>query len=122
MVALKSLITTSTITFKAFDYEVIMSKNKTNLWHFSAISPAGGKKYIIYCTPEFAKVRRLIQIALKKCPADSKLVVICAGHDQTEWLEAQAEGFSLLDLKTLKEYGTAVIEAKDREGKRTIAA
>lgn len=117
MIPLKSLITTSSITFKAFDYEVIMSKNKTNLWHFSANGPGSEKKYIIYCTPEFSKVRRLIQIALKKCPADSKLVVVCPEHDRTEWLEAQAEGFSLIDIKTLKEYGTAVIDAKEREKK-----
>ena len=117
MVPLKSLITTSSLTFKAFDYEVMMSKNKTNLWHFSASNRGGDKKYIVYCTPEFSKVRRLIQIALKKCPKDSRLVVICDGHDETDWLEAQAEGFSLIDLKTLKEYGTAMIDAKGRETK-----
>ena len=122
MQPLKSIITASSITFKAFDYDVIMSKNKTNLWHFSAISPQEGKKFIIYCTPEFSKVRRLIQIALKKCPADSKLVVVSASHNQTDWLEAQADGFALVDLGTLKEYGTAVIEAKEREGIQTIAA
>ncbi len=116
MLPLKSIITASSITFKAFNYDVMMSKNKSNLWHFSAVSPAGGKKYIIYCTPEFQKVRRLIQIALKKCPGDSKLVVISGDHSKTDWLEAQAEGFALIDLKTLKEYGTAVIEAKQREG------
>lgn len=121
MLPLKSIITASSITFKAFNYDVIMSKNKSNLWHFSAVCPEGGKKYIIYCTPEFQKVRKLIQIALKKCPKDSKLVVISATHDQTDWLEAQAEGYALIDLKTLKDYGTAVIEAKQKEGIQHIA-
>ena len=103
-------ITTCTTTFKMFDHEVIVSKNKANLWHFTA--KRNGKKYLVYCAPNLSKVRSIIKIALKKVPADSKLVVICTTYTAEEKELADNSNYALVDISTLQKYGTKMIDAK----------
>lgn len=103
-------ITTCTTTFKMFDHEVTVSKNKANLWHFSA--KRNDKKYLVYCAPALSKVKSIIKIALKKVPAGCKLVVICNVYTSEEKAAADEANYSLVDIKTLQKYGIEMIEAK----------
>jgi hypothetical protein len=94
-------------------YEVVISKNKANLWHFTAAKK--DKKYVVYCAPELAKVKGIIKVALKKVPKDSKLVVVCSKHTDEEKSTASENDYTLVTLETIKQYGTEMIEAKSRE-------
>ncbi len=93
-----------------FDHEVIISKNKANLWHFTA--KRNEKKYLVYCAPNLSKVKSIIKIALKKVPADSKLVVICNAFTADEKALADDSNYALVDMSTLKKYGMEMLEAK----------
>ncbi len=106
-------ITTCTTTFKMFDHDVIISKNKANLWHFSA--KRNDKKYLVYCAPNLSKVKSIIKIALKKVPADSKLVVICNTFTNEEKQLAEESNYALVDIHTLQKYGTEMIEARSND-------
>lgn len=103
-------ITTCTTIFKMFEHEVMISKNKANLWHFSA--KRMDKKYLVYCAPNLTKVKSIIKIALKKVTSDSKLVVICNTFTMEEKQIAEDLNYTLVDIHTLKKYGTDMLETK----------
>lgn len=107
------LVTSCSMVFKSYMYEVVISKNKANLWHFTASKK--DKKYVVYCAPELAKVKGIIKVALKKVPKDSKLVVVCSKHTDEEKNTASENDYTLVTLETIKQYGTEMIEAKSRE-------
>lgn len=96
-----------------FEHEVVISKNKANLWHFTA--KRKDKKYLVYCAPNLSKVKSIIKIALKKVPADSKLVVICNTYTDEEKNLADNSNYSLVDIHTLKKYGTEMLDAKTED-------
>ncbi|EQC43977.1 hypothetical protein [Bacteriovorax sp. Seq25_V] len=104
------LITNCSMVFKSYLYEVVISKNKANLWHFTASKK--DKKYVVYCAPDIAKVRGIIKVALKKIPGDSKLVVICNGFEDEDSKQAEEFNYSILTISTIKQYGTSMIEAR----------
>lgn len=110
---IEKYITTCTTTFKMFDHEVIISKNKANLWHFTAKN--GDKKYLVYCAPQLSKVKSIIKIALKKVPQGSRLVVICNTYTSEEEQAATDLEYALMDIHTLQKYGTEMLEAKSSE-------
>ncbi|WP_157680037.1 hypothetical protein [Bacteriovorax sp. DB6_IX] len=107
------LVTSCSMVFKSYLYEVVISKNKANLWHFTASKK--DKKYVVYCAPELDKVKGIIKVALKKVPKDSKLVVVCSGHSEAEKSSAEESDYTLVTLETIKQYGTEMIEARSRE-------
>ncbi len=107
---IEKYITTCTTTFKMFDHEVIISKNKANLWHFTA--KREDKKYLVYCAPQLSKVKSIIKIALKKVPQGSRLVVICNAFTSEEEQSASELDYAILDIHTLQKYGTEMLEAK----------
>ena len=109
---IKEFVTSCTFVFKSFDYEVIESKNKANLWHFTAIKDA--KKYVIYCAPDLSKVKGIIKVALKKVPNKTRLVVICTNHDDDEYQEAQDCNYALITLTKIKNYGDSMLEAQQK--------
>jgi len=109
--AIEKYITTCTTTFKMYDHEVTISKNKANLWHFSA--KRDENKYLVYCAPQLSKVKSIIKIALKKVPEDSRLVVICNAYTGEELEQAENLNYTLVDIATLQKYGTAMLEAKN---------
>ena len=111
---LRKFINTCSITFKAYEHEVVISKNKANLWHFST-TMSNGKKFMVYCAPQLGKVRSIVKIALKKIPADSRLVVICENLSDKDRVEADTQGYCLVDIGTLQKYGTDMIDAKMRD-------
>ncbi len=96
-----------------FDHDVTISKNKANLWHFTA--KRSDKKYLVYCAPNLTKVKSIIKIALKKVTSDSKLVVICNTFTQEEKQLAEGLNYTLVDIHTLKKYGTDMLETKASE-------
>lgn len=112
--AIQQFVNQATMTFKTFDYQVVVSKNKSNLWHYVATPPNGAKKYMVYCAPNLAKVKNLIKAAVRKVPRGSKLVVVCQAHTQEETQMSEELGYTLITLGELKKYGTEMIEAKAR--------
>lgn len=110
---INKFVTKTSIIFKSYDHQVVISKNKSNLWHFS--SNHSDKKYNIYCTLNLSKVRSLIKIALRKTATETRLVVICSEHTDEEKTLAEEAGYSLIDIKTLQTYGNDIIEARAKE-------
>jgi len=109
---LDQFITKCSLTFKAYEHEVIISKNKANLWHFS--TSYNSKKYMVYCAPNLSKVQAIIKIAMKKIPKGSRLVVVCHTHTKEEKEKADNAGFCLLDIGTLQRFGNDMLDAKSR--------
>ena len=66
--AVQQFVTQASMTFKTFDYQVVISKNKSNLWHYVATPPGGAKKYMVYCAPNLAKVKKFHQGRIEKGP------------------------------------------------------
>lgn len=104
------LVTSCSMVFKSYLYDVVISKNKANLWHFTASKK--DKKYVVYCAPELGKVKGIIKVALKKVPKDCKLVVVCSNHTEEEKSTAAENDYTLVTLERIKEYGTEMILAK----------
>ena len=96
-----------------FEHDVIISKNKANLWHFTA--KRDEKKYLVYCAPHLSKVKSIIKIALKKVPQGSRLVVICNTFTGEEEELANDLDYCLIDIHTLQKYGTDMLEARSSE-------
>ena len=111
----RKFITTCTLTFKAFDFDVTMSESKSTLWNFVAFNPNNQKRYAVFCTPAVSKVKGLIKVALKKLPADHRLVVIAEAHSQDEQDAADQLGYCLVSLGTLNEYGQEMLEIREKE-------
>jgi hypothetical protein len=109
---LEKFITQCSLTFKAYDHEVIISKSKSNLWHFT--TNYNNKQFMIYCAPNLTKVKSIIKIALKKVPNNSRLVVVCSTHTKEEKQNAEELNYCLLDITTLQRYGNDMLEAKTR--------
>lgn len=107
---LQKYINSCTLTFKAFEHDVNITKNKANLWHFTSISQRQEKKYMVYCAPSLSKVKSLIKVALKKLPKNSRLVVVCQAYDEDEYQESLDLGYCLVTIGTLKEYGSQMLE------------
>lgn len=107
---LEKYISSCSITFKAFDHEVIMNKSKTTLWHFSSFSRRQNKKYMVYCTPDIKKARSLIKVALRKLPPESRLVVVCSQFTQSDQQDALEHDYCLITIEVLKKYGAEMLE------------
>lgn len=110
---IQDFIDSCSLVFKTYEYEVTVSKSRTNLWHFSA--KRDDKKYVIYCAPQYAKTKGIIKVALKKIPRDARLVVVCLKTGATEKMEAEDLGYSLIEHRRLEKYGIEMIEAKERK-------
>jgi hypothetical protein len=111
----RKFITTCTLTFKAFDFDVTMSESKSTLWNFVAFNPNNQKRYAVFCTPAVSKVKGLIKVALKKLPAEHRLVVVAETHSQEEQDAADQLGYCLVSLNTLNEYGQEMLEIRENE-------
>ncbi len=111
----RKFITTCTLTFKAFDFDVTMSEGKSTLWNFIAYNPNNQKRYAVFCTPSVSKVKGLIKVALKKLPADHRLVVVAQTNSDQELKEANELNYCLVSLTTLDEYGQEMLEVREVE-------
>lgn len=110
----RKFVTKCTLTFKAFDFDVTMSERKSTLWNFIAFNPNNQKRYAVFCTSKVTKVKGLIKVALKKLPADHRLVVVVEGHTDDEVAQSDEQGFCLVSLSTLVEYGQEMLEIRGR--------
>lgn len=108
----RKFVTKCTLTFKAFDFDVTMSEGKSTLWNFIAYNPNNQKRYAVFCTNKVSKVKGLIKVALKKLPQDHRLVVVVEGHNDDEVKQADEQGFCLVSLGTLDEYGQEMLEIR----------
>jgi hypothetical protein len=111
----RKFITTCTLTFKAFDFDVTMSEGKSTLWNFIAYNPNNQKRYAVFCTPAVSKVKGLIKVALKKLPADHRLVVVAQTNTDQELKEANELNYCLVSLNTLETYGQEMLEVREVE-------
>ncbi|AYF44781.1 MULTISPECIES: hypothetical protein [Halobacteriovorax] len=109
---IRGFITQCTLVFKSYDYNVVESKNKQNLWHFSVTKD--DKKYVVYCTNSLEKVQGIIKIALKKLPEGTRLVVICNDFTDEDRSKAEASQYTITSLGTIKQYGVEMLDAKQR--------
>jgi hypothetical protein len=110
---LDKFVNQTTMIFKSYEHSVMVSKTKSNLWHFS--STYNQKKYNIYCTLSLSKVKSLIKIALKKTTDETRLVVICNKHSEEDKESADEAGYSLIEFSVLQEFGTDIIEARAKD-------
>lgn len=108
----RKFVTKCTLTFKAFDFDVTMSEGKSTLWNFIAFNPNNQKRYAVFCTSKVSKVKGLIKVALKKLPQDHRLVVVVEDHNEEEVKQADEQGFCLVGLGTLDEYGQEMLEIR----------
>lgn len=115
--AIDNFVNTCSIVFKNYDFDVNVTQNKANLWHFSA--RGDDRNYIIYCAPFLHKVKGIIKIALKKIPSGARLVVISGFHSDDDISEAEDQKYCLVDVATLERFGTEMIEARERQFTRT---
>ena len=109
----QEFVNSCTLVFKSFEYDVVISKNKSNLWHYTAAKQ--DKKYVVYCAPEIKKVKGLLKVAINKIPKDHRLVVICNQIDASDEEFAEGFDFTLVTLEKIKNYGEALLEAQIRE-------
>lgn len=114
----KKFVTSCTLTFKAFDHEVVMSQNQSTMWNFMAINKRKEKSYAVYCAPRLGSAKALIKVALKKLPEGARLVVVTADHTEAESAQAEKEGYTLITLDMLTKYGTEMLEVRQRENSK----
>lgn len=119
---LQKYINSCTLTFKAFDHEVNISRNKANLWHFTSVSHRQEKKYMVYCAPNLQKVKSLIKIAMKKLPKGTRLVVVCKDYSEEDLVESQEMGYCLVTIGTLRQFGSKMLEITTESGPLAQAA
>lgn len=119
---LQKYINSCTLTFKAFEHEVNVSKNKANLWHFTSVSHRQQKKYMVYCAPNLQKVKSLIRVALKKLPKGSRLVVVCQDYSENDLNEAVEMDYCLVTMATLRQYGSKMLEITSEDSTMPQAA
>lgn len=115
MSTLKKFITSCSLTFKAFEHEVNMTQNKATLWNFIAVNTKAGKNYAVYCAPKLKNAKSLIKLALKKLPKDTKLVVVTQEYTDDDSKLAEDSGYTIVTLDKLNEYGTEMLEIKQKE-------
>ncbi len=111
----KQFITACTLTFKAFDFDVTMTNNKSTLWNFITYNPNNEKHYCVFCTPSLSKSKGLIKVALKKLPKHHRLVVVTEVLTDDEEKEAREQDYTATELTTLKRYGQEMLEVRNRE-------
>jgi hypothetical protein len=101
MSKLRKFVTTCTLTFKTFDFDITMNESKATLWNFTASNPQGDKKYCVFCAATVSKSKGLIKVACKKLPQDHRLVVIVESHSDQELEDATSQNYTLISLETL---------------------
>ncbi|MCP4913097.1 MAG: hypothetical protein GY909_08255 [Oligoflexia bacterium] len=111
----KKLISSCTLTFKAFDHDVVMSPGKTTIWDFVTTDKRTGKKYCVYCALKMDRAKNLIKIALKKLPKDHRFVVITPQFSEQDEQAAEAGGYCITSVSVLNKFGQEMLEIKNAE-------
>lgn len=111
----KKLISTCTLTFKAFDHDVVMSPGKTTIWDFVTTDKRTGKKYCVYCALKMDRAKNLIKIALKKLPKDHRFVVITPEFSEKDEKAAEEGRYCITSVNVLNKFGQEMLEIKSSE-------
>lgn len=111
----KKLISTCTLTFKAFDHDVVMSPGKTTIWDFITTDKRTGKKYCVYCALKMDRAKNLIKIALKKLPKDHRFVVITPEFSDKDEKAATEAGYCITSVNVLNKFGQEMLDIKNSE-------
>jgi len=115
MSKLRKFITTCTLTFKTFDFDVTMNESKVTLWNFTVTNPQGDRKYCVFCVAAVTKAKGLIKAAIKKVPQDHRLVVVVESHTDQELEESSNSDYTLVSLDTLNKYGQEMLTIREVE-------
>lgn len=115
MINKQSLVNTSTMTFKLFNHQVTLIQNRTTLWDFTTISGQTQKKYAVCCAPSYRQIKKLIGLAQRKLPQDTRLVVITKDFTEDEFSESVAKNFCLTTFHNIRDYGEQMLNAQHRE-------
>lgn len=111
----KNFINICSVTFKAFDYNISMSKSKSTLWHFTATRKEGNPKhYAVMCAPNLTKSKALIKVACSKA-VDQRLVVVTSNYSDDDLEKARKEDYCLVSIVELKKYGDEMLSIRERE-------
>ncbi len=119
MPKLQGFITSCTITFKTFGFDITMNKAKTTVWNFTAFNPKGDKKYCVLCSSSITKSKGLIKVASKKLPPEHRLVLIVDSHSEQELADASKQNYTLVSLETLNNYGEEMLRVREAQNART---
>lgn len=111
---IKQFVGQCTLTFKAFEHDVVMTEGKATLWNFITLNRRNGRRYAIFCTQTFSKSKSLVKIALKKLPKDHRLVVITNGFNEEELAISEKDDFCLTSLEIIKQFGDEMLDIKNR--------
>ena len=112
---IKNFVNICSITFKAFDFEVVMNESKSTLWNFTTYYPGRDRKYAVMCAPDIGKTKALLKIALKKLSNDQKLVIVTSHYTDEDLEAARSSNYCLLSLAELKKYGDEMLVAREYE-------
>lgn len=112
---LKTFINVCTVTFKAFEYDVALNKNQTNLWHFTAQSKSNETTYLVMCAPELSQAKTLIKLTLNKVKEKQRLVVVTSTLTSVDIQAAQEQRYTIVTIQELKDYGDEMLKARERE-------
>lgn len=111
----KNFVNICSITFKAFDFEVIMNASKSTLWNFTTYYPGRDQKYAVMCAPDLSKTKALVKIAIKKLAPNQRLVIVTTSYDDNDLENARSNDYCLISLPELKKYGDEMLLARERE-------
>lgn len=116
-VNIDKFISACTLTFKAFDYDVKMTRIESSFWNFLVNHSKTKKQYAVFCAPNLDESNAYIDMALTILPKNTRLVVITHSMSDAEKRKADELGHALVTLQDIKWYGNEVINAKEREEK-----
>ncbi len=114
--SLKRFISVSSMTFKAFDHNVIMSSSRKILWHFTSQSERTNKKYAVFCVPNLTQAGSLISAALNQASNDNlRLVVVSINVNEIDIEISHERNYCVVSLKELQKFGEDMLRARARE-------
>lgn len=110
----KKYLSVSSLTFKAFGYELALTPGKGTVWHFRATNPSRTKHYVILLAPKINQSKMLIKIGLKKLPDEHRLVVVTSDYTTEEYTEAENQGYTITTIDTLDSFAKEMIQIQSR--------
>jgi hypothetical protein len=112
--AIKTFIASCAATFKTFNYKCELPKSQATIWNFVAKSQSGDKIYAVFCAPKLESSKSLIKLAVKKV-SDMRLVVVTIEHTEEQLEASRSEGYALITLEALNQFGDDMIDIRSKE-------
>ena len=114
----KKYLSISSLTFKAFGYDLALTPGRGTVWHFRATNPSKTKQYVILLAPKVNQSKMLIKIGLKKLPENHRLVVVTSGFSDEELLEANNQGYTITTIAKIDSFAKEMLGIRSRASKQ----